>query len=196
MGSQHLKKKGRASNDKIAQLDRNNPLQGNRFEALSGDFVGAGSRGLVQTKVTAFTSKRSFDEIDDGVCVSSLKRKAALAGPSYAQKTAGGSGGAGVALSQSVVMDSSWLANTDPIVNLNENSSSVSNDGSCLSLSEEMNNLSDLLEKDGSPLNMALLIFLNKLNEGMDFKEKKIVSLEKEVKKNFSLTGHVLKRKG
>ena len=187
MGSQQLRKKGRASNDKIAQLDRNNPIQGNRFEALSGDFVGAGGRGLVQTKVTAFASKRSLDEIDDGDCVSSPKRKAAPAGPSYAQKTADGGGGAGAALSQSVVMDSSWLANTDPSVsgggpNLNENSSSVSNDGCSLSLSEEMNNLSDLLEKDGSPLNMALLIFLNKLNEGMDVKEKKIVSLEKEVK--------------
>ena len=114
-------------------------------------------------------SERGFDEIDDGGPASSPKRVAMPAMASYAQKTAGGVGEAAV-MGQSVIMDKSWLDNGDPLISnevpyqaiLAAIVSVSSESDTSLGLSEEMANLSGLLEKDSSPLNMALLIFLNK----------------------------------
>ena len=165
------------SREQMNRVNVNNPIQGNRFAALSQSPVRAVGRGLVQRKVTAYATKRSFGEIEGGAGTVPSPKRSAPGNMSYAQKLAG-EVGAGISLN---TLDKSWSENVEEFVAPSAAELDAAGNSKSLSLSEEMANLSELVEKDGSPIYMALLLFLNKLNEGLDAKEKRIVVLEKEV---------------
>ena len=178
MSSQPTQGHGRVSKGKIDQLNKKNPTSYNRFEALSDGFTATGGRNLVQQKLFVLSSKRSFDQVDEGGPSSSPKRVAA---PSYAQKVSGnGGGGATTMLKSGTVnvnpVSHQFVTNPPPLEPSVSPEPNVS-----LGLGEEMQNLTDFLEKDSSPLNMALLLYLNKLNESFDEQRKKIISLERDV---------------
>ena len=79
-------------------------------------------------------------------------------------------------------MDKAWLDNGDPAASHDAPKPGFPEQNVSLGFSEEMANLTGILEKESTPLNIALLLYLNKLNEVLVVKDKKIVSLESEVK--------------
>ena len=184
--SQLQNRHGRVGQEKIDRLNSNNPIQGNRYEVLSQSPSGAGGRNLVQQKLTAFATKRSHGEMDSaGTDIAPSPKRTAPGGMSYARMAAVGGGGASAV--QSVTLDKSW---SNPTANNVGNGSTSTRSiesipTGCdvnMGLCEEMAVLSELIEKDGSPINMALLLFLNKMNEELERKNKRICALENEVK--------------
>ena len=186
--SQLQNRQGRVGKEKLDRLNSNNPIQGNRFEVLSQSPSGAGGRNFVQQKLTAFAVKRSCGEMDGaGIDIAPSPKRTAPGGTSYARMAAVGEGGASAV--QSVTIDKSWSNPTENVSYVGNSSINSSSNGGIptecdvnLGLCEEMAVLSELIEKDGSPINMALLLFLNKMNEELERKNKRIRALENEVK--------------
>ena len=169
----------RDNSDQMNRLNANNPIKGNRYAVLSQSPMRAEGRVLVQKKVTAYATKRNFGEIESGDAESAPTPKRVAPGNlSYAQKLVGGEGAA----SFPNQVDQSWVENVNDVIEQCATELPATGSNKSLSLSEEMVNLFEIVEKDGSPVFMALMLYLNKLNEGWDERDRKIAVLEKEVK--------------